>query len=217
MARGATADLVARGEEALASGDWDGAREAFEAAVDGKASPEAWDGLGRAVWWLGDVDRAIEYRERAYAAVRRRGDAARAATIALWLAREYLEAVGNEPASNGWVARAEGLIRDREQGPEHGWLELTRGSRATTPSAMHRHAESALQIARRFEAVDLEASALALRGRALLLDGDVEPGVGALDEAMTAITSGEVSDPLVFGDVCCVVTLPAKRPESSSD
>jgi len=207
MPDGATTDLVALGEQALVSGDWTGAREAFQAAVDSGETPDALDGLGRAVWWLGDVDRAIEYRMRAYAAVRRQGDAARAAVIALWLGREYLEAVGNEPASQGWVARAEGLVRDREQGLEHGWLELTHGSRAAAPEAMRRHAQAALQIARRFEAVDLEASALALRGRALLLDGDVDQGVAALDEAMTAITGGEVSDPLVFGDVCCMVTL----------
>jgi DNA-binding NarL/FixJ family response regulator len=207
MAGQVITDLLARGEEALVSGDWDGAKEAFEAAVAQGATPEAWDGLGRAVWWLGDVDRAIEYRERAYAAVRKRGDAARAATIALWLGREYLEAVGNEPASNGWIARAEGLVRDGEEGPEHGWLELTRGSRAASPADMHAHARAALRIARSFDAVEMEASALALLGRALLLDGEVESGVAALDEAMTAITGGEVSDPLVFGDVCCVVTL----------
>jgi DNA-binding CsgD family transcriptional regulator len=207
MANKATMDLVARGEEALVSGDWDGARDAFQAAIDGGATADAWDGLGRALWWLGEVDRAIEYRERAYTAVRRRGDAGRAATIALWLAREYLEAVGNEPASNGWVARAEGLVREREQGPEHGWLELTRGSRETSPAAMQRHADAALQVARRFDAAGLEASALALLGRARFLHGDISSGVASLDEAMTAITSGEVVDPLVFGDVCCVVTL----------
>jgi DNA-binding CsgD family transcriptional regulator len=44
-------------------------------------------------------------------------------------------------------------------------------------------------------------------GRARLLAGEFEPGIAALDEAMTAITSGEASDPVVFGDVCCVVTL----------
>lgn len=207
MAGRTIVDLVSRGEDALVSGDWNGAKDAFEAAIAQGATPEAWDGLGRAVWWLGDVDRAIEYRERAYAAIRKRGDAARAATIALWLGREYLEAVGNEPASNGWVARAEGLVRDRGEGPEHGWLELTRGSRAATPADMHEHAQAALRIARSFDAADIEASALALIGRALLLDGDVDSGVAALDEAMTATTSGEVTDPLVFGDVCCVVTL----------
>jgi hypothetical protein len=64
MDSGATTDLVARGEEALVSGDWSGAREAFQAAVDSGGTPDALDGQGRAVWWLGDVDRAIECRER---------------------------------------------------------------------------------------------------------------------------------------------------------
>ena len=35
--------------EALASGQWDAARSAFEEAVDEADSPEALDGLGRAL------------------------------------------------------------------------------------------------------------------------------------------------------------------------
>jgi DNA-binding CsgD family transcriptional regulator len=198
---------VSGGERALMSGDWEAARDSFRAAVEIEPSPEALDGLGRTLWWLGDVDGAIEHRERAYAALRARGDGVAAARIALWLAREYLEAVGNQPASNGWIARAEGLLRDTAPGPEHGWLELTRGGLAIDPDAMRGHAESALEIGRASLDADLEASALALVGRARLLAGEFEPGVAALDEAMTAITSGEASDPVVFGDVCCVVTL----------
>jgi DNA-binding CsgD family transcriptional regulator len=152
-------------------------------------------------------DGAIEHRERAYTTFRKRDDVGRAARIALWLSREYLEAVGNEPASNGWLARAEGLLRDAEPAVEHGWLELTRGDRAFDPAQMRQHAEAALSIARDGSDPDLEASALALLGRARLLAGEFDAGVAALDEAMTAITSGEASDPVVFGDVCCVVTL----------
>ena len=88
------ADPIARGETALAEGDWEGAREAFEAAIAADRSPEALDGLGRTLWWLGDVDGAIEHREGAYNGFRTGGDAARAARIALWLSREYLEAIG---------------------------------------------------------------------------------------------------------------------------
>jgi DNA-binding NarL/FixJ family response regulator len=202
---------VARGEEALVAGDWQGAREAFQEAVDVDATPEALDGLGRTLWWLGDVDGAIEHRERAYAALRRDGEAARAARIALWIAREYLEAVGNEPVSNGWLARAEGLLRDLEPTAAHGWLELTRGSRAADADRMRAHAEAALDAARRLDDVDLEASSLALLGRALLLDGEFDDGIAALDEAMVAATGGELSDPVIFGDVCCVVTLAAEE------
>jgi DNA-binding CsgD family transcriptional regulator len=200
-------ELIARGHEALASGEWESARAAFMAALDEGPDPEASDGLGRTLWWLGDVDGAIDQRERAYTAFRQRGDVVRAARIALWLAREYVEAVGNEPAGNGWLARAQGLLRDVEPGPAHGWLELTMGSRSFDPSPMREHAEAALETARRAGDAELEASSLALLGRALLLGGEFDDGVTALDESMVAATAGEVSDPVVFGDICCVVTL----------
>jgi DNA-binding CsgD family transcriptional regulator len=202
-----TFDLVATGEEALSAGDWEAARDAFASAVAADPSPQAQDGLGRTLWWLGDVDGAIEHRERAYAILRKTGESAAAARIALWLAREYREAVGNQPASNGWIARAEGLLRDSAPSAEHGWLALTRGGLAVDPATMLAQAESALDTARASGDAELEASALALVGRARLLAGEFEPGIAALDEAMTTITSGEASDPVVFGDVCCVVTL----------
>jgi DNA-binding CsgD family transcriptional regulator/tetratricopeptide (TPR) repeat protein len=192
--------------EALASGDWEGARDGFQSALAGQATPDAHDGLGRALWWLGDLDGAIDHRERAYAGFRKIGDTGAAARIALWLAREYLEAVGNEPASNGWVARAEGLLSQGPRSIEHGWLALTLADRALDPVQVHTHANVALDLARRHSEPDLEASALAMVGRASILDGDVDGGMKELDEAMTAATSGEVADPLVFGDICCVVT-----------
>lgn len=207
MAMTGAAELVVRGEEALTAGDWEGAREAFAAAVDEDASSQALDGLGRTLWWLGDVDGAIEHRERAYAVLRKAGEPAAAARIALWLAREYLEAVGNQPASNGWIARAEGLLRNAEPGTVHGWLSLTRGGLSFDPAEMQGHAEAALEVGRNSDDVDLEASALALLGRAMLLAGEFDAGIAALDEAMVAVTGGEVADPLIFGDVCCVVTL----------
>ena len=202
-----TIDLIATGEEALSAGDWETARDAFAAAVDAEPSSRALDGLGRTLWWLGDVDGAIEHRERAHPTLRKAGEPAAAARIVLWLAREYLEAVGNQPASNGWIARAEGLLRDTEPGAVHGWLSLTRGGLSLDPEGMRSHAESALEIGRASAGADLEASALALLGRAMLLSGEFEAGIAALDEAMVAVTGGEVADPVVFGDVCCVVTL----------
>jgi ATP/maltotriose-dependent transcriptional regulator MalT len=207
MAAVDVAELLDRGERALTSGDWEVARAAFADAVKAGSTPEAHDGLGRTLWWLGDVDGAIEHRERAYTALRASGATDGAAMIALWLAREYLEAVGNEPASNGWLARAEGLVRERPDGSAEGWLELTRGGRAFDAEEMRARAESALEHARRRSDRELEASALALLGRARLLAGEFDAGVAALDEAMVAVTSGEASDPVVFGDVCCVVTL----------
>ena len=81
-------DNLAAGYEALASGDWGAARDAFERALASGDSPEALDGLGRALWWLREERDAVVQRERAYAGFRRDGDLARAARIALWLSRE---------------------------------------------------------------------------------------------------------------------------------
>src|SRR5215211_7676295 len=96
---------VAGGYEALASGDWETARAAFESALHAEELPDALDGIGRALWWLRDSERAVVYRERAYSGFRREGQLARAARIALWLSREYALVWGNEAAANGWLSR----------------------------------------------------------------------------------------------------------------
>lgn len=127
----ATTDVaLARGHEALASGDWESARAAFQEALDSTDSAEALDGLGRALWWLRDERGAIVHRERAYAGFRRDGELARAARVALWLAREYGLAFDNDAAARGWLARAERLLRDVAPGAERGWVELARGEGA---------------------------------------------------------------------------------------
>jgi hypothetical protein len=86
MGTEAAVDPIARGEEALRSGDWDAARESFAAALERAETPEALDGLGRTLWWLGDVDGAIEHRERAYVGHRERGEGDRAAERPEWIA-----------------------------------------------------------------------------------------------------------------------------------
>jgi DNA-binding CsgD family transcriptional regulator len=205
----AAASLV-RGNDALGASDWEGARAAFEAALEIGQAPEAHDGLGLALWWLRDVDAAVAHREQAYAAFRRRGDAARAIRIALWLATEYEEAIGNEPASRGWLARAEGLLPHLGDGPEHGWFALTRGRLRRDPADARTDAEAAVASGRAHRDPDLEATALAMLGLAQVDGGDVEDGMARLDEAMAAATGGEVTDPGVFGDVCCLVTRAAE-------
>ncbi len=210
MAVDASAGPLASGEEALRSREWETARGAVEVALQSGESAEANDGLGLALWWLRDVDAAIAHRERAYAAFRKRGDLARAVRIALWLATEYLEAVGNEPASRGWLARAERMLEDRPEGSVHGWFALTSGRLRRDPAEARAEAEAAVQVGREHGDADLEATGLAFLGLALVDSGEVVTGMTKLDEAMAAATGGEVSDPGVFGDICCLVTRAAE-------
>ncbi|HEU0245575.1 MAG TPA: response regulator transcription factor [Gaiellaceae bacterium] len=214
---------VAQGYEALASGDWAAAREAFEAALEVEESPEALDGLGRASWWLREAEQAVVYRERAYSGFRRDGELARAARIALWLSREYALVWGNEAAANGWLARAERLLTDVAPDAERGWLELARAERAREPVAASRLAASALAVATSTGDADLELRALAQLGLAEVSLGEVEKGLARLDEAMAAATGGEPATLETFADVCCTLMLAcelagdAERPRQWSE
>jgi DNA-binding CsgD family transcriptional regulator len=211
MSDGASDDLLARGENALTAGEWENARSSFAEALAAEDTPEAHDGLGLALWWLRKVDGGIAEREQAYAIFRKRGDSARAARIAMWLATEYLEAVGNEAASRGWFARAEGLVRDLDSDLERGWLAVTRGRLASRPASARVDAEAAVSAARAAGDADLESLALALLGLARIDEGDVDGGMRSMDEAMAATTGGEVSNAQVFGDVCCLLTKAAEE------
>jgi ATP/maltotriose-dependent transcriptional regulator MalT len=202
---------LGRGYEALASGDWERARSAFQESVDATGSADALDGLGRACWWLRDERAAIVHRERAYAAFRRDGELARAARVALWLAREYGVAFDNDAAARGWLARAERLLRDVAPGAERGWLDLTRSEGARDFATAAELATSALDVALAAGDADLELRALAQLGLAEVTLGDVESGLARLDEAMAAATSGEAGNLETFADICCTLMLACER------
>jgi ATP/maltotriose-dependent transcriptional regulator MalT len=204
-------DALARGFEALAAGEWSSARDAFRAALDVTDAPEALDGLGRALWWLRDERGAVVHRERAYAGFRRDGELARASRIALWLAREYGLAFGNDAASRGWLARAERLLRDVSPGAEQGWLDLTRSEGARDAEHAASLASAALDVAVATGDTDLELRALAQLGLAEVTLGETERGLARLDEAMAAATSGEPATLETFADICCTLMLACER------
>lgn len=190
--------------EALAAGEWKRARASFEAVARDDPSPEAEDGLGRALWWLHDPGAAIVHVERAYAGFHDRGDAPNAARAALWLSREYQAVHGNAAASNGWYARAQGLLRDAPTAAAQGWFALTRAERTSDPGEMRSAAEEAQAIGSALGDRDLEAAALARLGYAVLASGDVSAGTDRLDEAMAAATGGDVRSLEVIGDITCL-------------
>ncbi len=206
-ARAATG--VSDGYQALAAGDWEGARAAFDAALDagGDIDPDALDGRGRALWWLRDTEGAVASRERAYAGFRREGDLPRAARVALWLACEYSTVWGNEAAAGGWVARAERLLRDTAPGAGHSWLALARSERADDPAEAAVLAAAALEGALSHGDVDLEIRALAQLGLAKVEAGHVDDGLAHLDEAMASASAGESTSLETFADVCCALML----------
>ena len=206
MVDAAVSEGLEEGERLLSSTEWAAAASAFESVLAIDDEPAAHDGLGRALWWLRDVDRAIAERTAAYAGFRSLGQDARAFRAAVWLAREYAEVMGSEPVSRGWFARAESLASRLPDGAEVGWLAVTRGLLRADPAMAREDAGAALRVARSSGDPDLEATALALLGLGTIAAGDVSDGMTLVDEAMVVVTAGELHDKMVFGDVCCMVT-----------
>jgi DNA-binding CsgD family transcriptional regulator len=199
----ATGDLLRRGREALAAADWERARACFDDATASSESAEALDGLAQALHFLGDYDRAIELSERAFAAYRRRGVRGDASRLARWLAFMHGAVRGNAAVANGWMARAESLLEGAEESVEHGRLALDRAPFSSDATERGKHATAALAIARRFGDRDLEFGALALLGETYVAAGRVADGMTLLDEAMAAVTGGEVADVASIGEIYC--------------
>lgn len=191
--------------------DWEGARDVFaETLASDPKDPEALDGLGQSLWWLGERQIAIERRREAYAAYQRRGDRTRAAGIAVYLAGEH-RIDGRDAEGSGWLARARRLLADAGDCAERGWLAIEEAKRASDPQEAERLARDALELSHRLADPDVECMALAQIGYALVRQGRTEDAVALLDEAMTIALAGEGNDPLACGDACCTTLLACER------
>ncbi|MEU4492935.1 LuxR C-terminal-related transcriptional regulator [Streptomyces sp. NPDC023998] len=172
-------------------------------AEDG--SPDALNGLGQALWWLKDVDGAIEVRTRAYAGLRSDGRFGEAVKIAVWLAREYRGVYRNDAVADGWLARARS-VADRADGcAARGWVSVAAAEAAHDVDRATGLLRDAVMLAGRYDDADLEIVALARLGVLEVAAGAVDGGLEHLDESMAAATAGEGRDPQSVGEACCAL------------
>ena len=182
---------IGAGNAALAAGNWAVARDSFEGALHDRETAEALLGLAEALWWLGEIHESAAYRERAYAAFRRRPDPARAAECALVLCIHHRANLGNAAASAGWLARATRLVEEAGIDEMRGWLLLMRAADAADPTEGESLALRARELGGESGDLDLELCALAEIGVALVKQGRVKEGLVSLDEAMAGSLGGE--------------------------
>jgi ATP/maltotriose-dependent transcriptional regulator MalT len=191
--------------DALARAAWTEARTLFQRAVDEDASPEAWEGLGFAAYWLDDGPLTFEARLEAFRLYREKRDVRGAARVAVRLSEDYLLFRGEPAVSNGWILRAERLLAGIEPGPEHVWLLVYKShyALAVDPEQARSLAEDAAELAQTLGLFDLEMLSLAVGGMALVLAGCVAEGMSCLDEATTAATAGEIRNLEIIPWTCC--------------
>jgi ATP/maltotriose-dependent transcriptional regulator MalT len=129
-----------------------------------------------------------------------------AARCAFWLGfRSLLR--GELAKAGGWLSRAGRLLEGQPDCVENGYLLLPEGYRLFHSGDAARAQSLFVEAAaagERFGDADLATLALQGQGRALIRQGEIVRGVALLDEAMVAVTAGEVT-PLSAGGVYCSV------------
>ena len=187
-------DQLDLGWAELAEGRWSAARALFGDALATEETPEAFEGLSWAAWWLDEGRVVFEARERAYRLYKQTGDPASAARMATWLACDQLDFHGAWAVASGWLRRAHRLLDPLEPGPDHGWLDFFEGylaQEAGESATAERLACRATEVGRRFGVPDLEMLGLALEGATHVSAARVEEGMRCLDEATAAALEGE--------------------------
>jgi DNA-binding CsgD family transcriptional regulator len=199
-----------RGRRSYAARAWGDAYELLSRADQAvPLGAEDLELLATSAYMLGRDDEWMSVLERAHHVYVDAGEARRAASCAGWIGTN-LALRGEVGRATGWFARAQRLLESYGRDcPERGWMLLP---------AMFQHeaggdfaaaaatAAAAAEIGQRFGDADLFALAVSSQGYMLNKQGQVKEGLGLLDEAMVAVTTGELS-PIPAGLVYCGVIL----------
>lgn len=187
--------------------------EAFETlSVADRQAPlpaEDLERLATSAYMLGRNEDSMSTLERAHHGYLEAGEPLRAASCAFWIGMHHFVA-GEHGLGGGWLARAQRLI-EREGGEcaEQGYMLLAAAFREEASgnnAAAAALAGQAATIGERFGDADLFALSLMDQGTCLILAGSVDEGLRLLDEAMVAVTVGELS-PIPNGLVYCGLIL----------
>lgn len=150
-----------------------------------------------------DVDTVLDHLSAAIRAFTAAGDHRRAAMACVRLGDLYAHWLANRTVARVWFRRAMRLVEDEPPCIEQGWVAVAAlGCDVDDPAVLLAAAEFALERARRFGDVNLEAKALADAGLAQVQAGRMADGMAMLDEAM-ALTCGPVDDLDTAGKSVC--------------
>lgn len=190
---------------AMAAGDLKAAAGALGPECDRPGEPQAHELLATLLYLDEDLDGARRQMELAFRGWRP-SDPCRAALVAAELADLHASGFGNRAAARGWLQRAERLLEPHGRCVQRGYVDLALV--ACTTEDVERLAEvaaEALALALEFDDHDLEVRALADRGYALVVQGRTDEGFALLDEAMAALSAGEVANQVVAGKSYCAL------------
>ena len=200
-------ELLNTGIQALATGDWEKAKECFEEAIKTDSSPKVLEQLAWACWWLNDSPCAFEYRTKAHNLFLEQGDKLGAARNACWIGVDHIEFKGEFAIASGWFKRAESLLEGLPESWEHGLMKILKARWAfqadKNPELAFKLLDESLLISKSHNYLDGEMLAEAIKGFILVVEGKITEGMPLLDEATLLATTSEKTDLNITTITCC--------------
>ena len=200
--------ILAQGRESFQREAWADAHAQLSAADrESPLPPDDLERLAMAAALIGREEESADLLARTHQDYLRAGQPNSAARCAAYLTLNLLTR-GEAARAGGWLARAQRLLEpDRSDTIERAYLlipvalqHLYQGDAPTAYDSFSR----AAAIAHRVGDLDVAALAQLGQGQALVAMGRVAEGMTHLDEAMVAVTAGEVS-PIFTGVIYCAV------------
>jgi LuxR family maltose regulon positive regulatory protein len=199
-------DLLHKGRQALAAGQWEKAHELLEDAVKSEESAEAYEELGWACWWLNNAAGVFENRSKAYNLYLEKNNKLGASRNAGWMGLDYIEFKGEFAVASGWFKRAESLLEGLPDSPELGFIKLLKARWAfqaeKDTELAFKLIDECSELGKSLDITDVEMLAEALKGFILVVEGKVSEGMPLLDEA-TLLATREEGDIKYTTITCC--------------
>lgn len=201
-----TAELIESGRDAMARNAWAEAYDLWHRADESQElGPLELEDYALSAWWTGQPDQCIDIRERAYADYNTENNTIKAGMLALEIAEDHFHK-GSGTLGLSWLKRASELLGTEGATVESAWLIRTM---SVVAFEAENDLEKAIELSQRaYECAvehgdrNLQALSLHDRGRVTVASGDVEAGMGLMDEAMVAAVGGEL-DAVTTGRVYC--------------
>ena len=203
-------DTLAAGRAAYDRRAWTDAFDALSVADrDAGLGTDDLERLAVAAHMSGRDAEATGALERLHRTLLDAGEVGRAVRWALWLA-VILLLRGEHGQGGGWLSRAARLLDAHDLDvPERAFLmvpEAFQALEAGDGPAARDLFEQVTATATRFGDIDLTVMGILGQGQALVAMGDADRGTAMLDEAMVAVTTGDVS-PMMTGIAYCALIL----------
>lgn len=196
-----------QGRTAFAEHRW-GDAVASMAEVENELPAEDFERLSTAAFLTGNEGLGVDAGQKAHHAFLADGNTVGAVRSAAWLGVTLMSMGDFSARSSGWLARAGRLLQESgESSPVEGLLLIPAGLGALYGGDLKGAAaafDGALAIGQKFGDADLMALARLGQGQAKISRGDSADGLSLLDEAMIAVTVGEVA-PIPSGIIYCAV------------